>query len=155
MAALTRLYKCFGHSQSRKAYLLDPQKILGNEPGGMDAFNHYKAERNKHVVHDENAFSQAFIGAAINDGTHSHKVERVISLACDMQLFTEENWRNLRLLTSKTLEFVIAETERLSAEVKADLEQESYEALAAREPITYKSPVGTNPLKRRDQSHLN
>lgn len=42
-------------------------------------FEFFKGMRDKHIAHDENAYSQCLVVAAINDGKKDYKVEQVIS----------------------------------------------------------------------------
>ncbi|GKT22392.1 hypothetical protein [Acidovorax sp. SUPP3334] len=154
VAALTRCFKCFGKNESRRAYQLDASVILANEPNGMTVYEELRLERNKHVVHDENSALQAHVGAVLNDGTHPHKVEKVLALAVGVELLQPRSWQNLKHLVLSTLTFVDKEIDRLCHEITADLEAESYATLMARAPMRLKPALTADAGRRRDQSHL-
>lgn len=136
VAALVRLYKCFGVNAARKTVCLDPNLLFSSQPDGLDTYKFYKHLRNKHVVHDENSFSQAPIGAVLNKREAPYKIERVLNLAVASELVTQENFSNMKLLVEIALKWVRAEIERVSQEVTNALELESYDTLLARDELT-------------------
>lgn len=140
VAALVRFYKCFGSSAARKTVRLDSNLLFGSQPDGLNTYKFYKNLRDKHVVHDENSFSQAPIGAALNKREAPYKIERVFNFAVNGELVTQEHFSNLKLLVEIALKWVRAEIERVSQEVTNELELDSYDSLLARDELTI-SPV--------------
>lgn len=154
VAALTLCFKCFGRSDARADYKLDAAVILAGEPNGMTVYNELRYERNKHVVHDENSALQGYVGAAINDGTHPYKVEKVVTLAVGVELLQVRSWQNLKHLISSSLIFVDREVDRLCHEITAELEAKSHAELMSLPPMVLKPALSADVGKLRDLSHL-
>lgn len=147
-SALVHFYKCFGKSKSRVQ--LDVGEVYAGEDDSIfGGFEHYRHLRNKHVVHDENSYTQGIPGAVLNDGQKAYKVEKVVCFMAEIMSVTQENWSNLRLLASKAHGWVVREFDRATAELTAELETLSYEELAAHEPLSYRAPDSEDVAKRR------
>jgi hypothetical protein len=71
-SAIMHFVKCFGKGV-RSA--LDPSQVYKGMPSeAMESFLYFKALRNKHLIHDENSYTQTAPAAIINDGSKSYKV---------------------------------------------------------------------------------
>ena len=149
-SAIASFCKCFGRGVRSQ---LSENKILKNKPAdAMTAFRYFKSLRNKHLIHDENSYSQSLPGAAINDGSKSYKIEKIICFKATGMTCTPDDWSNLRLLISDSLEWVNMEYEDLCNRLTQELERESYESLIARQLVTYKFPTLEDVGRNRDQS---
>ena len=79
-SAIGHVFKCFGDSGVRFQIFAD--KVLkGEVPEAILAFNYFKSLRNKHMVHDENSYSQSLPGAILNNGAKTYKVEKIVCFA--------------------------------------------------------------------------
>ncbi|MGD0828607.1 MAG: hypothetical protein ABSA09_11055 [Desulfobaccales bacterium] len=63
ISSITIFFKCFPSNKARKQ--LSAQKILKNQIGAVDVFSYFKNLRNKHIIHDENPYSQSFVAVAL------------------------------------------------------------------------------------------
>ncbi len=152
LAAVIRFLKCFKKSQRRQK--LDAIEILGSDQFGLEFFSTLEAVRDKHIAHDQNSLAQCFVGAAINDGQKPYKVEKVVPIVVNVQLLTEEDWRNLKLGIQKSLQYVKKKMDDLYVDITNDLEKEDYRSLAARPDVVLTPALTADIKKSRDQIHL-
>ncbi len=105
--AIIHYMKCFGDSQAR--FRLGFSQIYkGEPPEALEVFQYFKDLRNKHIVHDENAYAQSIPCAALNKGDKPYKVEKVICLISRFDVLSQENYSNLKLLVDKALAWVVS-----------------------------------------------
>lgn len=120
--AIVHLFKCFGNSKSRSS--IDPQEIYASEgPVALEVFEYFKVIRNKHLVHDENAYTQGHPGAVINKAGAERNVQLVVSLNVAVQIVNQESFGNLNLLVTTALNWVAAAYDELAERIRADLEK--------------------------------
>ena len=138
-SAIVHFIKCF-HSSAR--FKLSPEKIYKDEmPEALVAFKYFKYLRDKHFVHDENSYAQSIPGAILNNGTKSHKIEKIVCFAAFGATLEQGNCGNLKFLVSKARVWVASEFDSLCERLTATLEQECYKDLLARDAITYRVPT--------------
>lgn len=138
-SAVVHYAKCFGDSNKR--FQLQPPQVHKGCPSETRlAFEFFKSLRNKHIVHDENAYKQSAVGAIINAGNKPFKVEKVVALSLTFQVHSPENVRNLRLLTQRALDWVAAQFDECAELISAQLEKVPYTELAARPAIQTQGP---------------
>lgn len=138
-SAVVHFLKCFGNDAR---FQLPAEKLYkGEPPEALMAFNYFKSLRNKHLVHDENSYAQSIPGAVLNNGTKSHKVEKIVCLMAIGDTLEQGNYGNLKLLIQKARLWVVSEFDALCSRLTADLEKETYETLMAREALTYRVPT--------------
>jgi hypothetical protein len=129
--AILHYFKCFGVSAQR--FNLDAARIYRDRPpAAMMNFEFFKGMRNKHFSHDENAYMECSIGAAINDGTKSYKVEQVTPLVATYSVLGQESFSNLMLLIDNAERWVATQFDECVALIKSELENLPYEELVAR-----------------------
>jgi hypothetical protein len=145
--AIVRFVKCFVGGSARSQ--LDERHIYKNEPQGMQAFDYFKNLRNKHVIHDENAYSQCIPSAAINAGNKPYKVEKILAMPVIGITLEQANYNNLHLLASYALTWVTNKFDELCNTITAELEKESHEALIARKSASFTIPNTENIGTRR------
>lgn len=149
-SAVVHYAKCFGESKK-----LQPAQVHKGCPSAThQAFEFFKSLRNKHIVHDENAYNenaykQSAVGAIINGGNKPFKVEKVISLALTFEVHGPENVRNLRLLTERALGWVAQQFDECANLISAQLEKTPYDELAARPALQTQGPTVDDMHKQR------
>lgn len=137
-SAITHFCKCFGNNRGRADYKLIANKIYPEE--GLMALRYFKELRHKHIVHDENSFSQSITGAAINNGNKQYKIEKIVTFAGLVQTLCQENWSNLGLLIGEASEWVEKEYDALCGSLSEELEKRGYKDLCSLKDIHYKKP---------------
>ena len=139
-SAVIHFLKCFGDAGAR--FQLSPEKILKGEPAeALIAFKYFKDLRNKHLVHDENTYTQSIPGAILNKGDKSYKIEKIVCFAARGITLGPENYSNLKLLIQKTRNWVVSEFDQVCGSITTGLESEPYSALRARESANYRVPT--------------
>jgi len=137
-SAIIHFYKCFGDGYR---FQLSKNKIYKDDPPeAKQAFEYFKAIRNKHLVHDENSYSQSIPGAILNDGSKSYKIEKVVCFSARAVTLEQGNYSNLRLLVQKAISWVISEFDAMCNQITASLEKEPYKKLLDRNALNYCKP---------------
>lgn len=139
-SAIIHFVKCFGHSSSRRRLSYD-NIYRGEPPVARELFNFFKALRDKHVAHDENAMAQCLSGAIINKGDKPYKVEKIITFSVVIASINPEAYSNLKLLIEKARSSVAKQYTNLCERITKQLESETYPKLIAREEIRYRAPT--------------
>lgn len=148
-SALVAYFKCFQRSAAR-GVLLDPAQTLdGEPPEARQAHDHLKALRNKHVVHDENAWSQAIVAAVINRAGSDVKVARVAMVSIRGRSLTQETANGLRLLVNCALAYAERTLDQLCDEETAELERLERAELLALPAPTFTAPAADDVSRRR------
>ena len=129
-AAIVHFVKCFTSAKSRSK--LSEDKLFKSEPPEvMASYNYLKDLRDKHFVHDENAWAQCKTAALVNDGSKSFKIEKIVCQSVHIQTLEPNNFTNLTLLVDKALSWVIGEFDKKCVELTEELEKLSYAELIA------------------------
>lgn len=138
--AIVHVFKCFGDAGVR--FQISAEKVLkGEAPEATLAFNYFKSLRNKHMVHDENSYSQSLPGAILNNGSKSYKVEKIVCFATNAVTLVPENYSNLKLLIEKAHAWVVAEFDRLCDVMTSELEAQTHEQLLSQPSMTFRAPA--------------
>lgn len=136
--AITSFCKCFGRGVRSP---LSERKILKNRPPeALEAFRYFQTLRNKHLIHDENSYSQSLPGAVINNGSKAYKIEKIVCFNARSVTNTKENRSNLNLLITDSIDWVLSEFDNLSTQLTIELEKETYKTLSNRPPLNYSAP---------------
>lgn len=138
VASVSRYFKCFGNSKSRTQ--LSSKEVLKAHPGAIDVFNYFKQLRNKHVIHDENAYSQSFAGIVLNSKQAQSKVADVISVAMNAFL-DDKHFVQFSQLVEVSLEWVTAKRDELHGRLWRIYEQWKYDDLLALPEIRCTVPL--------------
>jgi|SRR5471030_127125 len=148
-SAITSFCKCYGRGIRSP---LSEKHTLKNKPAeALEAFRYFKHLRNKHLIHDENSYSQSLPGAAINNGSKPYKIEKIICFSARSVTNVKESKLNLRLLITDSLYWVISEFDKLCDQLTTELEKENYESLSERQVMHYETPKLTEISQPRDQ----
>ena len=138
-SAIVSYFKCFGEGER---FLLDSKKIYKSEPPeAILVFKFFKSLRNKHIIHDENSYSQALVGAILNPKGEEKKVCQVISCQVTSATLGQESWSNLHLLVTKALTWVVCEYDALAERMANKLESKDYEVLESGGRLSFTVPM--------------
>lgn len=141
-SAIVSFFKCFGNGER---FLLDAKKIYKSDPPeAIEVFKFFKSLRNKHIVHDENSYSQAFVGAILNPVGNDKKVHRVISCQATSVTLEQDSWSNFYLLVTKALAWVVCEFDALAERMTSKLELKDYEALLSGGQLSFTVPMASD-----------
>ncbi len=149
-SAIIHYMKCFGDNKARGQ--LDSKKIYKGNAGALTAFDYFKYLRNKHVVHDENAYTQSLPGAILNKPGKSYKIEKIVCFNATGLTLTQVNYSNLHQLIQEAKEWVVREYDNLCDILTKELESKSYEELDILEPMTYTTPKLEEIKEKRSTS---
>ena len=137
-SAIIHYMKCFGGNNARGQ--LNSKNIYKGNAGALTAFDYFKDLRNKHVVHDDNAYTQSIPGAILNKPDKSYKIEKIVCFAAIGETLEQGNWNNLHLLIQTARKWVVVEFDKLCETIAKELEAKPYEDLNNLEPMTYTVP---------------
>lgn len=149
--AVVHCSKCFGSSAAR--FQLSRKKIYKDEPPeAREVFEYFQHLRDKHIIHDENAYAQSIPGAVLNRGDKAYKIEKILCFGAHGNTLEQGNYSNLKLLIEKALAWVVSEFDTCCEFVTKDLEGIPYDELLKRPDMTYRVPgmekIGANRSKR-------
>lgn len=104
ISCIGRFFKCFGGSKARSQ--LSATKIFKANPQVKEVFKHFQALRDKHIVHDENPFSQAFVAVAINASEHDQLMVEVFASPIHLFMINDTEIERLHQLIDETFAWV-------------------------------------------------
>jgi hypothetical protein len=119
-SCLVHFFKCFDAGESR--FSLQPSKVYKKDAARMSAFNHLKAVRNKHMVHDVNAYAQSYVAAVLNDANSSPSVAALLKCAAVLQTLDQTQHANFQQLLNKAADWVTAQSQTLYDAISRKLE---------------------------------
>jgi hypothetical protein len=147
ISSIARYFKCFGKNKARTQ--LSPKKILRDLPGAESVFDYFEDLRNKHIIHDENPYSQAFTGIVLNGREAKYKVADIVAIAFSAFTVNDDHLLQLRQLVDVTSAWVTAKREELHTLLGKTYEQKSYDELLALPEITFSAPDSGQVDKQR------
>jgi len=133
-SAIVHYTKCFGQSKAR--FQLAAKSIFKADPLALTAHNYIVDLRDKHIVHDENAYAHCFPGAILNRADKAPKIEEIGCFALYVQTLNEQELKKLLLLIDIVHQWVEDEFEKVSEVITKDLEQIPYTELLGRDDLT-------------------
>jgi hypothetical protein len=139
VAAIARYFKCFGSNKSRTQ--LVEKKVLKGEAGAMEVFKYFQHLRDKHVIHDENAYSQSFTAVAVNPKEAPFKVADVISMVINASTIDDQHIESLSRLANHTLRWVEQKRDELHNLLGSRYERETYDFLMSLPDVKYQVPT--------------
>ncbi len=138
-SAIVHFFKCFDAGKGR--FSLQPGSVYkGAPPEAMMNFEYFKLLRNKHLVHDENSYAQAIVGAILNNATNDRKVEKVFASAMFANTLDQAQYSNFQLSIQRALNWVERDFDERCTALGQDLEKIVYEDLLAMAPLTIRTP---------------
>lgn len=147
-SAIVHYCKCFDQS-GRIRGVVTSSKYL---PKGDARVGHqfFLDLRNKHLVHDENSYTQTSVGAVIAPSGRDYKVEEVVCTKITSVTLTDEHLDILSHLIDAALNWVVSRFDPLVEMIKEELESLSYETLLSQPEMTpYRAPTVDEVSKRR------
>ncbi|MBL4889531.1 MAG: hypothetical protein JKX97_05875 [Candidatus Lindowbacteria bacterium] len=115
----------------------------------MDVFNYFRNLRNRHFIHDENAYTRCTPAAILNKRDFDYKIEKVFCINISAETLTPENRSQLQELTNVAGAWVVKELEALYKTLMEELENESYEDLYKRKTPGIRGPSVDEIGKKR------
>ncbi len=147
-SAVVHYFKCFGHSAAR--FQLQARQVYKDQPPtALQAFEHFQNLRDKHYIHDENAFQQCTVAVAVGDGKKYCKVAAVIPFMVTVNVCTDENVACMRQLITCAIAWVDAESRKRETELRTHLETLSHEELTRHPGISVYVPGADDTGNRR------
>jgi hypothetical protein len=146
--AVVHYCKCFGENGPARARL-PYSKFL---PPGLprDVHKYLMDLRNKHLIHDVNAWRQATTMAVLAPEGKNSKIEEVLCLNIAGRTREASNITNLGLLIDHAIPWVEERVDELANQVKVALESHPYNVLLAQpEPEPYHAPKAEDISKPR------
>jgi hypothetical protein len=137
ISCITRFYKCFGGSKARSR--LSVKKIFGTSES-TEAFEFFRALRNKHIVHDENPFSDAHVVVAVHQSGDGENAVNVFASPIHLFLIGDAEIERVRRLVDITLDWVTDKHKRLEEMLTAEYRQWPREKLLALPDLIITSP---------------
>ena len=104
---------------------------------------------NKHIFHDENSYAQSLPSIAINNGSKSYKVEKVLCLTQHIDTLEQSTYNNFHLLITEAIKYVETACNELSNVLTESLEKETYDSLINMDTLTLTIPSAEDIKKRR------
>lgn len=138
-SAIIFYMKCFGNNKSRSN--LNAKRIYSGDKFALNIFKYFKSLRNKHLVHDENAYSQALPGAILNQGDKLNKIEKVVCPTFNANTLSQTDYGNLNLLIQDALKFVENQYDITCEIITKNLEAKSYKELISIPYVKYSAPA--------------
>ena len=147
-SAIVHYCKCFGEHGSARARLPYSKFLSAGLP--RDIHKYFMDLRNKHLIHDVNAWTRATPMAVVGPSGRADKIEEVICTNITGETRNTANIRNLESLIAAALPWVESRADDLSARIKAELEGQPYDTLLAQpEPEPYYAPKAGDISKSR------
>jgi len=144
-SAISSFLKCFDGTGVRSP--IDATTLYGGEPAALAAYTHIRNLRRKHIVHDENPWTQCYTVAILNPKAASRKVADIRCIV--FHGGTRENFQNLANLIRVAREWVNSEFDRRHASLLAKLEGEPYDTLASMPQPAYTVPTAAEVTRKR------
>ncbi|WP_312828538.1 hypothetical protein [Pantoea anthophila] len=153
-SSIIHFIKCFtdqvrGGGKGSRTKLNENEIFSNFEPAALEAFKYFKSLRNKHIVHDENAYLQSLPGVVLNDGTKDYKVEKVICASFLAVTLEQANFSNLYNLVSTTLKYTIKLFDEECNRLTTLLEQHPDEYFYKMEKLEFEIPLLEDVEKTR------
>ena len=137
-SAVEHSMKCFSASQVRSK--LNPKKVFKGDPDAQEVYEYFRNLRNKHIAHDENAYSQCIPGAVLNGPNSMYNIAKIVCFSAVADTLDQGNYGNLHEMITEALSHIDARFESLCSNLTAELEARSYGELDAMEEMTYSKP---------------
>ncbi len=138
-SAIVHFIKCFTPSKSRSG--LNPKNVYKGIRRALPAFEYFDSLRNKHMIHDENAYAQCIPGAVLNKSGIDPKIGKVVYMNIRGDTKNPDDISNLACLIRDALAWVTARSDELCGVVTTELESMPFDKLASMEGIKFTGPT--------------
>ena len=139
LSAIARYFKCFGNSRARTQ--LSRKKVLKDHPGADKVFACFRNLRDKHLIHDEDPYSQSFCGVVLNARDAESPVADIISLTMNPGPVDDDSIGSFSHIVGLALAWVEATHDELHTRLRKMYEDWTYEDLLALPMISYTVPT--------------
>jgi hypothetical protein len=137
ISCIARFFKCFGESKARSK--LSASKIFKTNAESTTDYEYFRALRNKHVVHDENPFSDVLVAVAIN--ASEQETSFVEIFATPIHFFTiKSDLDRLENLVKKALDWITERRTQLEENLNVTYAQWTRTSLLALPDLTTTMP---------------
>ncbi len=139
-SAVEHCMKCLSASKARPR--LDPKKVFKGDSEALEVYEYFRNLRNKHIAHDENAYSQCVPGAVLNGPNAQYKIAKIVCFSAYAETLDQGNYSNLHKMVTETLSHIDARFESLCSDLTAELEARCYGELdsMSMEEMRYSKP---------------
>ena len=138
ISCIARFYKCFGNSRARTK--LSEKKIFKGKPEAQLAYKFFSALRDKHIIHDENPYSQAVVAVAINPSEAPDLLKGVGAMTIPLYIINENNVKRLSELIDSTYAWVLERQAELVKLLTETYSQRTRDQLLALPDLTVNKP---------------
>jgi len=140
-SAIIFYVKCFSTENRARRSALSFKAVYKNALMARDAFHYFKNLRNKHLVHDENSYSQALPGAVLNHREAVSHIAKVVCITVTAATLNQGDQDNLYNLIHEALVYAESQYDDICNQITSDLEPRSYEELEVVGSPTYMPPA--------------
>ena len=120
---------------------MNARKILQEFPNALDAHEYFKALRDKHIAHDQNAYQQCVAGAVLNGRASAHKIVKIICTNVLSGTLEQANWSNLFQHITEAHDWVVEDFDWRCDHLTLALEKQDYEKLFSRDSVDFHVPT--------------
>ena len=139
VSAIARYFKCFGRNTVRTQ--LSARKILKGQIGAFGVFAYFQDLRDKHIIHDENPYTQSFAGIALNGRDAKVKVADILSGTMNVFTADDSHLTSFSKLVDFTLSWVTSKQDELLNLLGAKYERWPYDELLALPDVSQTIPT--------------
>lgn len=139
IAAIALFFKCFGRNDARGR--LSAKEVFADHDGALPVFQFFKDLRDKHLIHDENPYSQGAVALVINPIENPHKVADVLSMSFHSFTADESHVDSFSPLVEVASGWVWQKMDRLHSKIAQEFELISHPELMALPDVQYSPPT--------------
>jgi hypothetical protein len=144
--AVVKVTKCFKKSNARES--LQHELIHGGDPMALGVVKYFLSMRDKFIVHDDNGFSDCDFGLIIASPKKSYAIEKVVTPSFSAVTLDKDNYSNLHLVITKTLEWVRKEYDQLAKDVTEHYEAFGRDRLKAFPPMALRFNMSADDIHK-------
>lgn len=137
-SAIVHFIKCFAGGGVRSA--LDASVIYSGNDLALEGYRYFLALRNKHIIHDVNAYADCTPSAVLNPEDAEHKIAKITFLSRHSVTLGQESFTNLTLLIRDAIKAVEQEFDALCDEITRELQEVPHSDLLAQDSVTLTAP---------------
>lgn len=139
-SAISTYCKCFQASNSRARLRVD-EVLAGLPENARKAFDYFMNLRNKHLLHDDNAYSQARVAAVVCADSEQAPIAGLHVLTFTADTLDESHFVSFQMLLSHTTYWASAKGESLLKAVRDELANLTREELLSLPPLQVAVPT--------------
>ncbi|MBF3518082.1 hypothetical protein [Burkholderia pseudomallei] len=137
-SAIVHFIKCFAGGGVRSA--LDANAIYADNHLALESYRYFLELRNKHIIHDVNAYADCTPSAVLNRQDAEHTIAKITFLSRYAVTLEQDSFSNLTLLTKDATQAVEKEFDTLCDEITSELQKIPYSELLVVDSVTLTVP---------------